>query len=39
MKKIYEKIELETILFVDDTIRTSEQYDNVVDFPDLPENM
>ena len=39
MKKIYEKIELEIKLFVDNVVTTSEENDNLVDFPDLPENM
>ena len=36
MKKIYQKIELVLILFNEDVIRTS---DNVEDMPDFPENL
>ena len=37
MKKIYNKIEMEIIFFLeDDVIRTS-QNDNIVDLPEFPE--
>lgn len=38
MKNIYEKAELEVILFASDVVRTSSN-DNVVDFPELPEEI
>ncbi len=38
MKNIYEKVELEIILFDSDVVRTSSN-DNVVDFPELPEEI